>query len=122
VPQAVTGDSVVKFWRLKGGGLLHRFLLGRDIGMMRLQVAACTALHYCAIALHLQCIYSALQCSAPAEGERAAEDFVLVLVDFRHPDRRPLSAALTDIAFSADSRWLVSSQIPFAVKYDLCTD
>ena len=32
------------------------------------------------------------------------------------------SAALTVIAFSADSRWLVSSQIPFAVKSDLCTD
>ena len=45
------------------------------------------------------------------------EDF-LVDIDTRTVVREfpGHSAALTDIAFSADSRWLVSSQILFAVQ------
>jgi hypothetical protein len=77
----VTGDSkgVVKFWRLKGGGLLHRLLLGRDLGMMRLQVRCTAATGYCTAS---RGIYSAplLQRESGLLGI-GLEDFGLVLVD-----------------------------------------
>jgi len=87
--QTVTGDSkgVIKFWRFKAGELLQKLELGQDLSCIKLnRESGLLAL--------------------------AMEDFTIKVVDI---DTRCLvrkfpghNGAITDISFSADSRWLVS--------------
>jgi len=87
--QVVTGDSkgIVKFWRFKSGELLLKLVVGEDLSSMKLnRESGLLAL--------------------------AMEDFTIRVVDI---DTRCLvrkfpghKSSITDIAFSADSRWLVS--------------
>merc|ERR1712025_249238 len=87
--QVVTGDSkgIVKFWRFKSGELLQKLVVGEDLSSMKLnRESGLLAL--------------------------AMEDFTIRVIDI---DTRCLvrkfpghKSSITDIAFSADSRWLVS--------------
>jgi len=87
--QAVTGDSkgIIKFWRFKSAELLQKLVLGEDLSSMQLnRESGLLAL--------------------------AMEDFTIRVVDIdtrcvvrKFPGHK---SSITDIAFSADSRWLVS--------------
>jgi len=87
--QVVTGDSkgIVKFWRFKSRELLQKLVMGEDLSSMKLnRESGLLAL--------------------------AMEDFTIRIVDI---DTRSLvrkfpghKSSINDIAFSADSRWLVS--------------
>jgi len=101
--QTVTGDSkgIVKFWRFKAGKLLHKILLGRELASLKLQRESGL------LAL-------------------AMEDFTVAVVDI---DTRVVvrkfpghQSAITDMAFSADSRWLVTVSLDSTAKvWDLPT-
>ena len=87
--QTITVDSkgVLKFWKFKTGALLHKLLLGSDVGGLRLQRES----GLLALAL---------------------EDFTVQVVDI---DTRTVvrkfpghDSTITDFCFSSDSRWLVT--------------
>jgi len=101
--QTVTGDGkgIVKFWRFKAGELLQKLALGQDLSSMKLnRESGLLAL--------------------------AMEDFSIRVVDI---DTRCLvrkftghQGIITDVSFSADSRWLVSVSMDCTGKvWDLPT-